>query len=123
MESATNTGTWCGPGDRGRGHGGAAPALGHAALSSASRRNAGDVLRDYLALTKPRIISLLLVTTVGAMFVADPSGPALTTILWTAAAAFHRMVVRAGPEGSATNIAPTVVTRSSEMIRGLVSAR
>jgi heme o synthase len=41
------------------------------------------IARDYLALTKPRIISLLLVTTVAAMFVADPSGPALSVILWT----------------------------------------
>jgi len=39
--------------------------------------------RDYVALTKPRIISLLLLTTVAAMFVADPSGPGLDTILWT----------------------------------------
>jgi protoheme IX farnesyltransferase len=42
-----------------------------------------SVLRDYLALTKPRIIVLLLVTTVTTMFVADPSGPSLATILWT----------------------------------------
>ena len=35
-----------------------------------------SLLRDYVALTKPRIISLLLLTTVAAMFVADPSGPA-----------------------------------------------
>src|SRR5436190_3274349 len=41
------------------------------------------ILRDYLALTKPRIIGLLLVTTVTTMFVADPSGPSLATILWT----------------------------------------
>src|SRR3954471_7758224 len=41
------------------------------------------LLRDYVTLTKPRIISLLLLTTVAAMFVADPSGPALSTILWT----------------------------------------
>jgi heme o synthase len=41
------------------------------------------VARDYLALTKPRIISLLLLTTVATMFVADPSGPPLATILWT----------------------------------------
>jgi heme o synthase len=39
--------------------------------------------RDYLALTKPRIISLLLWTTVTTMFVAEPSGLALATILWT----------------------------------------
>ena len=41
------------------------------------------VLRDYVTLTKPRIISLLLVTTVAAMFVADPSGPGLAVVLWT----------------------------------------
>jgi heme o synthase len=40
-------------------------------------------MRDYIALTKPRIIVLLLITTVAAMFVADPSGPSLATILWT----------------------------------------
>jgi protoheme IX farnesyltransferase len=40
-------------------------------------------VRDYVALTKPRIISLLLWTTVTTMFVARPSGLALSTILWT----------------------------------------
>ena len=39
--------------------------------------------RDYLALTKPRIISLLLWTTVTSMIVARPSGLALSTVLWT----------------------------------------
>lgn len=38
---------------------------------------------DYVALTKPRIIALLLLCTVAAMWVADPSGPAAATILWT----------------------------------------
>ncbi|HVI34848.1 MAG TPA: heme o synthase, partial [Gaiellales bacterium] len=47
------------------------------------RRRLRDALRDYLALTKPRIIVLLLITTVTTMFVADPSGPSLATILWT----------------------------------------
>ena len=47
------------------------------------QRSAASVLRDYVALTKPRIISLLLLTTVASMFVADPSGPALSTVLWT----------------------------------------
>jgi heme o synthase len=37
---------------------------------------------DYVALTKPRVISLLLVTTVATMFVADPS-PAFELILLT----------------------------------------
>jgi protoheme IX farnesyltransferase len=85
MESATNTGDLVrAPTIEGAAaaDGTTAP-LGPAALTPASRRRARDVLRDYLALTKPRIISLLLVTTVGAMFVADPSGPALGTILWT----------------------------------------
>lgn len=43
----------------------------------------GSVILDYASLTKPRIISLLLLTTVATMFVADPSGPALSAILWT----------------------------------------
>lgn len=54
------------------------------------KRSAGDVIADvrsvildYASLTKPRIISLLLLTTVATMFVADPSGPALSAILWT----------------------------------------
>src|SRR5213083_2555467 len=63
MESATNTGSL------------AAPLPG--------RRPASAVLRDYLALTKPRIIGLLLITTVATMFVADPAGPGVATILWT----------------------------------------
>jgi protoheme IX farnesyltransferase len=49
----------------------------------ALRRPLSEVLRDYAALTKPRIIALLLVTTVTTMLVADPSGPALSAILWT----------------------------------------
>ena len=40
-------------------------------------------VRDYIALTKPRIISLLLVTTVATMVVAAPDGLALSTVLWT----------------------------------------
>jgi heme o synthase len=51
--------------------------------SSARRRAVVATARDYISLTKPRIISLLLVTTVATMFVADPSGPSLAVILWT----------------------------------------
>jgi len=40
-------------------------------------------VRDYIALTKPRIISLLLVTTVATMVVAAPDALALSTVLWT----------------------------------------
>ncbi len=46
-------------------------------------RSALDVARDYASLTKPRIISLLLVTTVATMIAANPRGLALSTILWT----------------------------------------
>lgn len=46
-------------------------------------RDAIATANDYVSLTKPRIISLLLLTTVATMFVADPSGPPLSTILWT----------------------------------------
>jgi protoheme IX farnesyltransferase len=51
------------------------------------RRGAGSLIatvRDYLALTKPRIIALLLVTTVATMVAAEPTGLDLTTVLWTA---------------------------------------
>jgi protoheme IX farnesyltransferase len=47
------------------------------------QRSLAAVATDYVALTKPRIIGLLLVTTVATMFVADPAGPGLATILWT----------------------------------------
>ena len=49
----------------------------------AGERSLSAIARDYLALTKPRIISLLLLTTVATMIVADPSLPALSTVLWT----------------------------------------
>jgi protoheme IX farnesyltransferase len=42
-----------------------------------------QTLRDYVALTKPRIISLLLLTTVATMIAADPSGLSAATVLWT----------------------------------------
>jgi protoheme IX farnesyltransferase len=60
-----------------------APAPARVRSLPAARTSAVAVLRDYLALTKPRIISLLLLTTVATMLVADPAGPPLATILWT----------------------------------------
>jgi heme o synthase len=80
MESTTNTTELVGP-----------PAVEGAAADGTSlplagagpERRSRDVFRDYLALTKPRIIVLLLITTVTTMFVADPSGPSLAVILWT----------------------------------------
>jgi heme o synthase len=52
-------------------------------LQARERGSALDLARDYLALTKPRIIALLLVTTVATMLVANPDGPGLATVLWT----------------------------------------
>lgn len=57
-----------------------APTLTSPALD---RRDAAAVVRDYFTLTKPRIISLLLLTTVATMFVAKPSGLPLSVVLWT----------------------------------------
>jgi protoheme IX farnesyltransferase len=81
MESATNTGKLAGGVEGGRAEGAATPRGVIPPL--APRRPLARVLRDYLALTKPRIIVLLLITTVATMFVADPAGPGLATILWT----------------------------------------
>jgi protoheme IX farnesyltransferase len=54
-----------------------------AARSGEVRQPLVSVLRDYVALTKPRIIVLLLLTTVAAMLVAAPAGVSLPTIVWT----------------------------------------
>lgn len=42
-----------------------------------------STLRAYIALTKPRIIELLLVTTIPTMFLAAEGFPALTVVCWT----------------------------------------
>lgn len=42
-----------------------------------------DVLRAYVSLTKPRIIELLLITTVPAMFLAAQGVPNLLLVVWT----------------------------------------
>jgi protoheme IX farnesyltransferase len=57
---------------------------GHvSAVPAAVDHRWSEVARDYLALTKPRIISLLLVTTVTTMIVAAPADVSVITILWT----------------------------------------
>jgi protoheme IX farnesyltransferase len=43
----------------------------------------GSSLKDYLALTKPLIVALLLVTTVAGMVVGAGGWPSLSTIMWT----------------------------------------
>jgi heme o synthase len=80
MESATNTTDLVGSPAV---DGATADGTGLPLTEAVPQRRAPDVLRDYLALTKPRIIVLLLITTVTTMFVADPSGPSLSVILWT----------------------------------------
>ena len=42
------------------------------------------IASDYLALTKPRVISLLLLTTLAAMFITPAGPPAWYLVLWTA---------------------------------------
>jgi protoheme IX farnesyltransferase len=49
----------------------------------ARRRRARQVLRAYLALTKPRVVELLLVTTVPTMMLAARGLPPLATVLAT----------------------------------------
>jgi protoheme IX farnesyltransferase len=66
------------PPHSGRGPGNGSPVNGDSVMRTAIAR-----ANDYVSLTKPRIISLLLLTTVATMFVADPGGPPLSTILWT----------------------------------------
>ena len=52
------------------------------AANASARPSAGTVARDYLALTKPKIISLLLVTAAGGMFLAAQGTPPLDKLLW-----------------------------------------
>ncbi len=42
-----------------------------------------SLLRDYLSLTKPKVISLLLVTTLAAMYITEAGAPSLWLVLWT----------------------------------------
>ena len=58
-------------------------ALRHDAAAIQARRSFLDTARAYLSLTKPRIISLLLVTTVPTMIVANGGIPTLTLIALT----------------------------------------
>jgi protoheme IX farnesyltransferase len=46
------------------------------------------LLRDLISLTKPRVISLLLVTTVAPMFITDRGLPSLALVFWVVVAGF-----------------------------------
>jgi len=61
----------------------ALPDLGNREAPPSGRRPAGVVLRGLVALTKPRIIELLLVTTVPTMLLAQRGLPSLKLILVT----------------------------------------
>jgi protoheme IX farnesyltransferase len=52
-------------------------------LEALSRRRAADVVRDYIALTKPRVILLLEVTAVAAMVIAARGWPGWRLVLLT----------------------------------------
>ena len=64
-----------------------APAEGEVPLtvlaSSSARRSLGALVKSYLALTKPRIVELLLVTTVPAMVLAERGVPSPWLVLAT----------------------------------------
>lgn len=53
------------------------------ASSEVGVASARDVVKAYVALTKPRIIELLLVTTIPAMFLAAGGLPGLMLVIWT----------------------------------------
>ena len=83
METTTNTADRLGAASLGASELAGAAQVELAAGSLGGRPGLLGTAGDYLALTKPRIIGLLLVTTVTTMLVADPAGPGMATILWT----------------------------------------
>ncbi len=57
------------------------PPAASASPPTAARRDVGAVLRAYVSLTKPRIVELLLITTIPAMMVAAHGWPDLRLVL------------------------------------------
>ena len=53
-----------------------------ASAAPPERLSPAAVVRDYVSLTKPKIISLLLLTAAGGMFLAEQGVPSLTLLLW-----------------------------------------
>ncbi|MGN6673652.1 MAG: heme o synthase [Thermomicrobiales bacterium] len=53
------------------------------ATSTPALREWRQVIADYVVMTKPAIISLLLVTTFGAMMIASRGFPSLSLVCWT----------------------------------------
>ena len=56
------------------------PSVPALAVETAGNTSVAAVARDFLALTKPKIISLLLVTAAGGMFLAEQGVPSLTLL-------------------------------------------
>ena len=79
--SARTTAAWR-EGDPARLAGGGASDADGAGEASAARRSRGESVRAYVALTKPRIIELLLVTTVPAMVLATREVPGIQLGHW-----------------------------------------
>jgi protoheme IX farnesyltransferase len=64
------------------------PTLIEVSISTAARKAAVQprqplLIADYISLTKPKVISLLLVTTLAAMFITDQGAPSLALVFWT----------------------------------------
>lgn len=53
------------------------------AMQAFSGQRVKAIVRDYVALTKPGILTLLLVTTLGAMLIADRGVPGLDLVMFT----------------------------------------
>ena len=58
------------------------PASPPTAAAASERPSPMAVARDYISLTKPKIISLLLLTAAGGMFLAEQGVPSLTLLAW-----------------------------------------
>jgi heme o synthase len=54
-----------------------------AAVPTPKQRPVREVVADYVEFTKPRIMVLLLITTLGGMLIAAAGWPSLTLIFWT----------------------------------------
>lgn len=48
-----------------------------------ARSRSAALIRDYVALTKPRVISLLLLTTLASMFITPAGLPPFSLVVWT----------------------------------------
>src|SRR6266545_2162216 len=55
----------------------------HGAPQSSVLSPQSSVLKDYISLTKPGVISLLILTTVASMYLTPAGAPRLTLVLWT----------------------------------------